>query len=123
VIDAPLIAASAIMQDLMWRTQEHFAVLLLDIEHRLLGKQILMIETAMETLAHPRDIFQEVIRRGAMRVIVAHNHPSSGVNSSDEDLAITRQLLEASSLLEIPVLDHLILGGGTFCSLRQTTTF
>lgn len=111
VIDDPAIAASAISQDLMWQTQEHFAVLLLDIKHRLLGKQIITIGTATETLAHPRDIFREVIRRGAARVIVAHNHPSGSVNPSNEDLAITRQLLEAGSLLGIPVLDHFFRWG------------
>lgn len=122
VIDDPAVAVAAISHELMWASQEHFAVLLLDIKHHLLGRHIITVGTATETLAHPRDIFREVIRRGATRVILAHNHPSASVDPSDEDLALTRQLLAAGSLLGIPVLDHLILGGGAYCSLRQTTT-
>jgi DNA repair protein RadC len=96
-------------------------VLLLDIKHRLMGSQIISIGTATETIAHPRDIFREVIRQGAVRVIVAHNHPSGILDPSPEDLALTRQLLAGGRLLGIPLLDHLILGNGDHCSLRQTT--
>jgi DNA repair protein RadC len=121
MIDDPAVAVAVLSQDLMWQPQEHFAVLLLDIKHRLLSRQVLTIGTATETLAHPRDIFREVIRKGATRVIVAHNHPSTSLEPSGDDLALTRQLLESGKILGIPVLDHLILGGGDYRSLRQTT--
>ena len=106
----------------MWQTQERFAVLLLDVKHRLIGTQIITIGTATETLAHPRDIFREVIRQAATRVIVAHNHPSGNVEPSPEDIALTRQLLAGAQFLGIPLLDHLILGNGNHLSLRQTTS-
>jgi DNA repair protein RadC len=121
VVDDPAIAAAALSQDLMWQTQEHFAVLLLDVKHRLLGTRIITIGTATETLAHPRDIFREVLRQGATRLIVAHNHPSGNVEPSAEDISLTRQLLEGAQFLGVPLLDHLILGNGDFLSLRQTT--
>ncbi len=121
VIDDPAVAAAALSHDLMWQSQEHFAVLLLDTKHRLLGTQIITIGTATETLAHPRDIFREVIRQGATRVIVAHNHPSGTVEPSPEDIILTRQLLAGAQFLGIPLLDHLILGHGNYTSLRQTT--
>ncbi len=121
VVDDPAVAAAALSQDLMWQTQERFAVLLLDVKHRLLGTQVITIGTATETLAHPRDIFREVLRQGATRIIVAHNHPSGSVEPSNEDINLTRQLLAGSSFLGIPLLDHLILGNGDFLSLRQTT--
>jgi DNA repair protein RadC len=122
VIDDPSVAAAILSNDLMWQTQERFAVLLLDVKHRLVGTQIISMGTATETLAHPRDIFREVIRQGAIRVIVAHNHPSGSVDPSPEDIALTRQLLAGAQILSIPLLDHLILGNGQYCSLRQTTT-
>ncbi|MDF0555102.1 DNA repair protein RadC [Kamptonema sp. UHCC 0994] len=122
MIDSPQSAADALSQDLMWKQQEHFAVLLLDVKNRLLGTQVITIGTATETLAHPRDIFREVIRQGATRAIVSHNHPSGNLEPSPEDIALTKQLLAGAQFLAIPVLDHLILGNGDFRSLRQTTS-
>ncbi|HEY9738752.1 MAG TPA: DNA repair protein RadC [Trichocoleus sp.] len=122
VVDDPAIAAAALSHEMMWQAQERFAVLLLDIKHRLLGTKVITIGTATETLAHPREIFREVIRQGAVRCIVAHNHPSGNLEPSPEDIALTRQLLNGAQVLGVPVLDHLIIGNGDFRSLRQTTT-
>ena len=121
VVDDPAIAAAALAEDLMWQTVERFAVVFLDIKHRIIGKKVVSVGTATETLANPREIFKEVIRNGATRMIVAHNHPSGSLDPSPEDISLTQQLLEGAALLEIPLLDHLILGQGEFCSLRQTT--
>ncbi|MEM7772591.1 MAG: DNA repair protein RadC [Cyanobacteria bacterium P01_E01_bin.6] len=121
VIDDPAIAATLLSNDLMWQTQERFAVILLDIKHRVLGMRVITIGTATETLAHPRDIFREVIRHGATRVIVAHNHPSGNVAPSAADINLTRQLLAGAQFLDIPLLDHLILGNGDHSSLRRQT--
>lgn len=121
-IDSPAAAAAALSHDLMWQSQERFAVLLLDVKNRLLGTQVITIGTATETLAHPREIFREAIRQGATRLIVAHNHPSGNVDPSPEDIALTRQLLAGAQFLAIPLLDHLILGCGNHQSLRQITT-
>ncbi|WP_017318966.1 RadC family protein [Mastigocladopsis repens] len=122
LIDSPAAAAAALSQDLMWQNQERFAVLLLDVKNRLLGTQVITIGTATETLAPPREIFREVIRQGATRVIVAHNHPSGNVEPSQEDIELTRQLLVGAQFLGIPLLDHLILGDGNHQSLREITT-
>lgn len=121
VIDDPAVAVAALSQDLMWRSQECFAIALLDVKHRLLGTQVVTIGTATETLVHPRDVFKAAIHRGATRIIIAHNHPSGSVEPSATDLELTRQFLQAALMIGIPVLDHLILGSGEFCSLRQTT--
>lgn len=121
VVDDPAIAAAALSHDLMWQSQERFAILLLDVKHRLLGTRVITIGTATETLAPPREIFREVLRNGATRAIVAHNHPSGSVEPSPEDIELTRQLLAGAQFLGIPLLDHLILGNGIYLSLRQTT--
>ncbi|MEB3337115.1 MAG: DNA repair protein RadC, partial [Leptolyngbyaceae bacterium] len=121
LMDSPAAVVAALSHDLMWQSQERFAVLLLDVKHRLIGTQVITIGTATETLAHPRDIFREVIRQGATRLIVAHNHPSGSVEPSPEDISLTRQLLTGAQFLDIPLLDHLILGNGDYRSLRQTT--
>jgi DNA repair protein RadC len=118
VIDSPVAAAAALSHDLMWQAQERLAVLLLDAKNQLLGTKVITIGTATETLAHPREIFREVLRQGATRVIIAHNHPTGSVEPSQEDIALTEQLLQGAQLLSIPLLDHLILGDGNHQSLR-----
>ncbi len=121
-IDSPAAAAAVLSQDLMWQNQERFTVLLLDVKHRLIGTQVITIGTATETLAPPREIFREVLRRGATRLVVAHNHPSGNVEPSPQDIDLTRQLLAGAQFLGIPLLDHLILGDGNYQSLHETTT-
>ncbi len=121
-VTEPAIAAAALSQDLMWQPQERLAVVMLDNKNRIIAQRIITIGTATETLAHPRDIFREVLKSGAVRLIVAHNHPSGNTNPSPEDLTLTRQLLEAARMLSIPLLDHLILGNGTFSSIRELST-
>lgn len=122
IIENPDIAAAALSHELMWQAQERFAVLMLDVKNRLIANKVITIGTATETLAHPREIFREVIRAGATRLIVAHNHPTGHVEPSEEDISLTRQLLAGAQLLSIPLLDHLILGNGNYQSLRQNTT-
>lgn len=122
VIDSPETAVAVLSGDLMWAVQEHFAVILLDIKHKLVGQQIVTKGTATETLSHPRETFKMAIRQGATRILIAHNHPSGSLDPSPEDLSLTRQLLKSGQILDIPVLDHLILGGGSYVSLRQHST-
>jgi len=121
IIDTPEAAANALAPDLMWEVDERFAVLLLDVKHKLLAKKILSIGTRTNTIASPSDAFGEALRQGATRIIVAHNHPSGDLAPSDEDILLTQELLSVGRSLNLPVLDHLILGNGSFVSLRQTT--
>ena len=120
-VDSPTSAAAVLSNDLMWQSQERFAVLMLDVKNRLLATKILTIGTATETLIHPREIFRETVRQGATKLIIAHNHPSGNLEPSPEDIYLTEQLLQGSQYLDIPLLDHLILGNGNHQSLRQGT--
>ncbi|AHB88353.1 DNA repair protein RadC [Thermosynechococcus sp. NK55a] len=122
IIDSPALAAAVLGADLMWQPTERFAVLLLDVRHRVLGSHVITVGTATETLAHPREIFREAVRRNASRLIIAHNHPSGNLSPSQADLDLTKQILRAGQLMEIPVLDHLILGNGDYQSLREMTS-
>jgi len=121
VVDSPATAAAALSQDLMWQSQERFAVLLMDVKNRILATKVITIGTATETLAHPREIFREVIKQGAAKLVIAHNHPSGNLEPSPEDISLTQQLLQAAQVLTIPLVDHLILGNGNYQSLRQIT--
>lgn len=118
-VDSPTSAAAVLSNDLMWQSQERFAVLMLDVKNCLIATKIITIGTATETLIHPREIFRETMRQGATKLIVAHNHPSGNLEPSPEDIDLTEQLLQGARYLEIPLLDHLILGNGDHQSLRQ----
>ncbi len=118
----PLIAVNALSPELMWQTQERLAVLMLDNKNRIMCQKIITIGTATETLAHPRDIFREALKSGAIKLIVAHNHPSGNLEPSPEDISLTEQLLQGADFLNIPLLDHLVLGNGNFRSIRETTS-
>ena len=121
VVDSPAAGAAVLSNELMWQNQEHFAVLMLDVKNHLLATKILTIGTTTETLIHPREIFRETMRQGASKLIIAHNHPSGNLEPSPEDIYLTEQLLQGSQFLDIPLLDHLILGNGDHHSLRQGT--
>jgi DNA repair protein RadC len=105
-----------------YQEQEHFAVLLLDIKHRLISKQIVSRGTLDETIAHPRDVFRAAVRQNAASIVVGHNHPSGQTSPSQEDLRLTEQLILCGKTLQIPVLDHIIVGQGNFTSLRRATS-
>lgn len=122
IIFGPKDAADALSYDLSFQLKERFAVLILDVIHKLICTEVISIGTATETLAHPREVFAAVLKANGIRCIVAHNHPSGSVQPSPGDLDLTRKLLQAGQAVGVPVLDHLILGQGQFCSLRETTT-
>jgi DNA repair protein RadC len=65
------------------------------------------------------ELFKSAVRRNAASIIVAHNHPSGDPTPSPDDIAVTRAIVEAGKLLDIDVLDHLVIGGGKFVSLKQ----
>ncbi len=70
------------------------------------------------SVVHPREVFKEAISASAASVIFVHNHPSGDPEPSEDDIELTRRLVEAGKLLGILVLDHVIVGDGTFVSLK-----
>ena len=111
--------------------QEVFWALLLDTRNRLIGRPQEISRGLLDSSpVHPREVFATAIRHAAAAVILAHNHPSGDPTPSIEDLRVTRQLIEASRILGIRVIDHVIVGRETdqrpgHLSLRERglTTF
>ena len=71
------------------------------------------------SIVHPRELFQRAILANCASLILAHNHPSGDPVPSPEDIALTRKLIEAGVLLDIPVLDHIVLGYGRYVSFKE----
>lgn len=105
------------------RPTEEFWVLLLDSKHRILGLAQVSVGSLSASLVHPREVFGPAVRMGAASVLCAHNHPSGDPEPSAEDLEVTRRLLESGRLLGIPLLDHIVLGDGSYLSLRERMGF
>ena len=120
-IESPDAAAAYLTYDLAYKPQEHFAVLVMNIKNQVIGKKVIAIGSSTETIASPKEVFQIAVRMGGDRIIVAHNHPSGSTEPSPQDIQITDLLLKAGKALDIEVMDHLILGNGSWNSLRQST--
>jgi DNA repair protein RadC len=93
--------------------REHFRVLFLSARNNPLALHTVSVGCLTQTVVHPREAFRSAILMEASGLVVSHNHPSGDVEPSAEDLALTRRLAAAGSLLGIEVLDHIITGDGT----------
>lgn len=103
--------------------REKFLTVLLDTKHRVIGMPTISVGHLNGALVHPREVFKAAIRRSSAAIILVHNHPSGDPTPSQEDILVTRRLIEAGQLLGIEVLDHVILGGHRYTSLRQEGYF
>lgn len=101
------------------KRQEYFVCISLDSGNRLIARRVVSIGTLTATLTHPREIFAGPLKDRAAQVIVAHNHPSGLPIPSDEDIKTTQQLIAASLILGIPLIDHFIVGGLAYYSFRE----
>ncbi|MFA7151504.1 MAG: DNA repair protein RadC [Candidatus Paceibacterota bacterium] len=99
--------------------KEHFVAFYLDTQSRLIERQIISIGTLNASLVHPREVFEPAVVLHAASIIVAHNHPSGDIKPSDDDLAITRRLIEAGKVLGIELVDHIIFSTSGFLSLKD----
>jgi DNA repair protein RadC len=94
------------------KTREHLMVLYLNARNELLFKKTMFIGTLNASLIHPREIFQEALRQNACFVILAHNHPSGDNEPSEDDIEITKRLIEAGEIMGVDVSDHVIITKG-----------
>jgi DNA repair protein RadC len=117
----PHSSASFLQYDLGYSSVEKAAILILDIKHRLIAKEIFSIGSNTECIVDPRVVFERILRHQGSRFILAHNHPSGSLEPSLEDIELTMQMLAASKVMNTRMLDHLIIGGGNFYSIRENS--
>ena len=99
--------------------KEVFYCLMLDAKNRILRDSRISEGTLTNSLIHPREAFKEAIKESAAAVIFVHNHPSGDPDPSREDILITERLVSVGDLIGIRVLDHIIVGDGTYISMRE----
>jgi DNA repair protein RadC len=100
--------------------QEAFWVVCLDAQSQVRAVHEVTRGILNSSLVHPREVFRAAILAGAAGIIVVHNHPSGDPTPSADDRAVTRQLVNAGRLLDLPVYDHVILAGERYCSFAET---
>jgi DNA repair protein RadC len=98
---------------------EEFRLLALDTQHRVVRELLITRGLLDSSLVHPREVFRAAIAEAAAGIVVLHNHPSGNPAPSADDRAVTRQLVEAGRLLDIPVYDHVIVGGDRYFSFAE----
>ena len=99
--------------------QEQFIVLTTDGDGHLLRRQTVFVGTLDRCPVHPREVFAEAIADRAASVFLAHNHPSGNVQPSEDDIAVTRRLVEVGEVMGIQVRDHVIVTRGSYFSFRE----
>ncbi|KNZ70302.1 DNA repair protein RadC [Thermincola ferriacetica] len=103
--------------------EEHIYVLLLNTKNRVQSVELIAKGTLDGVAVHPREIYKTAIRNCAAAIIMVHNHPSGDPSPSPGDIQITYRLAEAGRLLGIELLDHVVVGGDTYVSLKQEGMF
>lgn len=98
--------------------KEHLRGIYLDAHYRVVHDEVISIGTINSNLIHPREVFRPAIERGAVAVILAHNHPSGIVKPSVADVEITRQTVEAGKIIGINLIDHIIVAKNKFESVK-----
>jgi DNA repair protein RadC len=99
--------------------KEKFIVVCLNSANRIIKYETISIGNLNSSVVHPREIFKVAIDNPSASIILIHNHPSGNPEPSNEDISITKKIVESGKILDIPVFDHLIIAGETYTSFVE----
>ena len=119
VFDSPQRVKDYLGLQLAGRTQEVFAVLFLDGQHRMLRLEEMFHGTLMQTSVYPREVLKRALALNAGAVVLAHNHPSGVAEPSRADTYLTQTLKTALKMIDVQVLDHIVVGQGQAVSMAE----
>lgn len=117
-IKSPDDVKNIVMEEMRYFDREHFRVIYLDRKGGMMEMQDISIGGLHSSIVHPREVFKVAVKKSAASIILVHNHPSGDPTPSTEDIEVTRRLIEAGNIMGITVLDHIIIGDNTYCSLK-----
>lgn len=103
--------------------QEAVAVLHLGARHQALHVQLVALGGLNAAHVEPREVFRQAVACGAAAIVLAHNHPSGSAEPSEEDIRLTQRLARCAQTLGVELLDHLVIGDGSYVSLRERGLF
>ena len=99
--------------------KENLVVLYLNACNKLIYKETVSIGTLNTNLVHPREVFEPALRYLAAQIVLVHNHPSGNTEPSEDDLEVTKRVVETGKILGIKVIDHIIITNNGFTSLKD----
>ncbi|HCX04133.1 MAG TPA: hypothetical protein DHM42_06555 [Clostridiales bacterium] len=118
-ITSPQDVSALVMEDMRYYKKEYFRIILLDTKNKVIDIITISIGSLNSSIVHPREVFLEAVKKSSASIILLHNHPSGEVQPSREDINITQRLIEAGDIMGIKVLDHIIIGDGTYLSFKE----
>jgi len=118
-IQSPKDVYNLLAPELRHSPKEQFTCLFLNTKNRVIFKEVISIGSLNAAVVHPREVFRAAIKRCSASLICAHNHPSGDSTPSPEDVNLTKRLVSAGEIIGIEVLDHVIIGGSQFYSLKE----
>ena len=118
-INCPQDAYSLLGPEMSALAQEQLRVLLLNTRNLVMAQRIVYQGNVNSSIIRPAEVFRAAIIDSAPSIVIAHNHPSGDPTPSPEDVKITRELVEGGKLLGIDLLDHIVIGGDRFISLKE----
>ena len=123
VIKNPVDVAALVKNKLNGKKKEYFMTVLLDTRAQVIKICETSVGSLDTSIVHPREVFKEAISASAASVIFVHNHPSGDTSASEQDIGLTKRLVEAGQIIGIEVLDHIIIGDNKHLSMKASGLF
>lgn len=118
-ISSPKDAADYVMDEMKYLQKEHLRVIMLNTKNMVICSKDVSMGSLNSSIVHPREIYTEAIKRCSASIIICHNHPSGDPTPSLEDINITKRLAECGKIIGIELIDHIVIGDGTYISLKE----
>lgn len=118
-ITQPKDVADLVMEEARHLQVEVLKVMMLNVKNEVISIKDVSVGSLNSSIVHPREVFFEAIRCKSASIIICHNHPSGDPSPSGEDMNVTRRIKECGTLLGIDLLDHVVIGDGTYVSLKE----
>lgn len=106
------------LKDIRDHKKEHFIIFYLNSRNQEIQREIISIGTLNANLIHPREVFEPAVKNLCSHIIIAHNHPSGNSEPSEEDIEITKRLVEAGKILGIEIVDHIVVSKNDYRSIE-----
>lgn len=118
-VTSPSIAANYVLSEMSVLEQEHFRIMTLNTKKEINFIREISKGTINMTIVHAREVFRAAISDNAHSIILLHNHPTGDPSPSKEDIGLTKNLMEASKIIGIDILDHIIIGDNRYFSFLE----